>query len=496
MNRIPNNNVIVIFGASGDLTHRKLIPALYNLANDGLLPPNFAVIGFARRSKTDETFRQECYEGVKEFSRSKPIDENVWAEFAKILHYHQGNYDNNLDYEALNERLIAIDKGHSTQGNRLYYIATPPEAYANIIEKIGTTSLTLGQIEKSWTRVIIEKPFGHDLQSAHELNKCVHRYFREDQIFRIDHYLGKETVQNILVFRFANGIFEPIWDRRYIDHVQITVAESIGVENRGSYYESAGVIRDMIQNHVLQLLALTAMEPPAEFEANAVRNEKVKILKAIRLDANHPEALVRGQYSPGKVNGLLVSGYTQEEGVALDSNTETYIAMKLLIDNWRWAGVPFYIRSGKRMKRRLTEIAIQFRLPPLMLFGENAAQHIEPNVLVITIQPDEGISLKFGAKRPGNRELIQPVVMDFQYRESVSVPAPEAYERLILDCMLGDSTLFTRSDEVEAAWSLVTPIIENLTKQQTFIEQYRSGSAGPKGANDMIASDSRKWREL
>ena len=487
---------MVIFGASGDLTHRKLIPALYNLAKDNLLPPNFAIIGFARRAKTDESFRQECYEGVVAHSRSKPIDEEIWSTFSKLLHYHQGNYDNNADYDALNERLNAIDAGHGTQGNRLYYLSTPPEAYELITEKIGTTSLTQVKSDKSWTRVIIEKPFGRDLASARALNTHVHKFFAEDQIYRIDHYLGKETVQNILVLRFANGIFEPIWDRRYIDHVQITVAEAIGVEGRGSYYESAGVIRDMVQNHVMQLLALTAMEPPAEFEADAVRNEKVKVLKALRLDKNHPESLVRGQYSPGKVNGQLVMGYTQEEGVAQDSNTETYLAMKLLIDNWRWAGVPFYVRSGKRLKRRLTEIAIHFRLPPRMLFSEHAAQQIEPNVLVMTIQPDEGISLKFGAKRPGTGEQVQPVVMDFHYGDAFNIAAPEAYERLILDCVLGDSTLFTRSDEVEAAWSLITPIFEDWGKNPTFIEQYRAGSAGPKGAADMINADKRQWRPL
>jgi glucose-6-phosphate 1-dehydrogenase len=487
---------MVIFGASGDLTHRKLIPALYNLAKDNLLPPNFAIIGFARRAKTDESFRQECYESVVAHSRSKLIDEEIWSTFSKLLHYHQGNYDNNADYDALNERLSAIDSGHGTQGNRLYYLSTPPEAYTLITEKIGTTSLTQVKSDKCWTRVIIEKPFGRDLASARALNTHVHKFFTEDQIYRIDHYLGKETVQNILVLRFANGIFEPIWDRRYIDHVQITVAEAIGVEGRGSYYESAGVIRDMVQNHVMQLLALTAMEPPAEFEADAVRNEKVKVLKALRLDSSHPEALVRGQYSPGKVNGQLVVGYTQEEGVAQDSNTETYLAMKLLIDNWRWAGVPFYVRSGKRLKRRLTEIAIHFRLPPRMLFSEHTAQQIEPNVLVMTIQPDEGISLKFGAKRPGTGEQVQPVVMDFQYGDAFNIAAPEAYERLILDCVLGDSTLFTRSDEVEAAWSLITPIFEDWVKNPTFIEQYRAGSAGPKGAADMISGDERQWRSL
>jgi glucose-6-phosphate 1-dehydrogenase len=494
--RMPDPCTMVIFGASGDLTNRKLIPALYNLAVNGFLPKEFAVIGFARKPKTDESYRAEMYEAVKEFSRSKPIDDAIWQDFAVRLHYAQSDYGNPADYESMNDRLLEIDKSHGTKGNRLYYLATPPEAYPTIIEHIGKSSLCK-DCPGSWSRIIVEKPFGHDLQSARDLNAHAHLYFREDQIYRIDHYLGKETVQNILVFRFSNGIFEPIWNRRYVDHVQITVAENIGVENRGSYYEHAGVVRDIIQNHMLQLVALTAMEPPAEFSADSVRNEKVKVLKAMHVDATRGDGTIRGQYGPGRANNLLVQGYTQELGVPADSTTETYLAMKLLIDNWRWAGVPFYVRSGKRLPKRTTEIAIQFKMPPLLLFSDATAQQIEANVLVLNIQPDEGISLKFGSKVPGSGEKIRPVVMDFKYGTAFNVPAPDAYERLILDCMLGDSTLFTRSDEVETAWSILTPLLQKwLDGSGSFIELYRTGTWGPKQADDFIRADGREWRVL
>jgi len=490
--------IMTIFGASGDLTQRKLIPALYNLMCDGLLPDEFAMIGFARKLKSNEEFRAEMRKAVEQFSRTLPIDEKVWDKFGRSLHYQQGDYGTPADYEVLCTRLSAIEKAHASGGNRLFYIATPPEVYGPITENVGKTAcLDPNGTDGNWTRLIIEKPFGHDLKSGQTLNEHVHKYFREDQIYRIDHYLGKETVQNILVFRFANGIFEPIWDRKYVDHVQITVAESIGIGNRGSYYEHAGVIRDIVQNHLLQLVALTAMEPPAEFSADAVRNEKVKVLKAARVDRSHGDGTVRGQYGPGKVDGQVVPGYTQEEGVAPDSSTETYLAMKLCIENWRWAGVPFYIRSGKRMPKRVTEIAIQFKMPPLLLFSEVTAQAIEPNWLVLNIQPDEGISLRFGAKMPGGGENVQPVIMNFSYGSSFKVPAPDAYERLILDAMLGESTLFTRSDEVEAQWTLTTPVIEQWDGGSgSFIEQYRAGTWGPKEADDFMAADNRAWRKL
>jgi glucose-6-phosphate 1-dehydrogenase len=495
--RKPDPCVMTIFGASGDLTNRKLIPALYNLAYDGFLPKEFAVVGFSRRPKTDETFRKEMHDSVQEFSRNTPIDESVWEDFAQRLHYCTSDYGRQEDYEGLHRALVQVDEQHGTRGNRLYYLATPPDVYPVIVENIGLSSLCKGGPDV-WARIIVEKPFGHDLHSARELNTHMHKYFQEDQIYRIDHYLGKETVQNILVFRFANGIFEPIWNRRYVDSVQITVAESLGVENRGSYYDHAGVIRDIIQNHMLQLVALTGMEPPVEFSADAVRNEKVKVLKALRLDRSHGgDGTVRGQYGPGKVGKQLVQGYTQEEGVPPDSQTETYLAMKLFIDNWRWADVPFYVRSGKRMPKRISEIAIQFKMPPLLLFGDEAAQHIEPNILALNIQPDEGISLKFGSKVPGSGEKIRPVIMDFKYGEAFNVPAPDAYERLILDCMLGDSTLFTRSDEVEAAWSLITPVLQSWENGSgSFIELYRAGTWGPKQAEDFVQLDGRQWRIL
>lgn len=495
--RIPDPCVMTIFGASGDLTHRKLIPSLFNLFCDGQLPASFAVMGFARKPKTDDMFREECHKSVAEFSRLKPIDEAKWAAFAPLLHYTQADYGTPEDYDKLAAALADLDAQHGTAGNRLYYIATPPEVYPTIIERLGSCPLCRTSALNGWTRVIVEKPFGTDLQSAKDLNTHVHTFFNEDEIYRIDHYLGKETVQNIFVFRFSNGIFEPIWNRLYVDHVQITVAENIGVEGRGSYYETAGVVRDIVQNHMLQLLALVAMEPTIEFSADAVHNEKVKVLKALRVDTSRGDGTVRGQYGPGKVNGQIAPGYTQEEGVAPDSNTETYLAMKMRLDNWRWAGVPFYVRSGKRLSKRVTEIAIQFKMPPLLLFSEQTKKTIQPNMLVMTIQPDEGISIMFGSKAPGTGDKIQPVVMDFKYGEAFNVPSPDAYERLLLDCILGDSTLFTRADEVERAWQIITPVLESWKAGTgSFIEQYRAGTRGPKEADDFIRADGREWRPL
>lgn len=496
--RTPEPNTLVIFGATGDLTQRKLVPALYNLALQGLLPGDFSVLGVARRPKTHEEFRANLQEGVGRYSRTKPLQESVWDAFAERVHYCQATFDQVEGYRALQESLEEIE-AQTGRRNRLYYLATPPGYYATIAERLGEAGLNAS--EGGWTRIIVEKPFGHDLNSARELNRVMHGVFTEEQIYRIDHYLGKDTVQNILVFRFANGIFEPIWNRRYIDHVQITVAESIGIEGRGAYYDQSGVIRDIIQNHAMQLLAMAAMEPPATFEPNAVRDEKVKVLRALRqiLPQQAAEYAVRGQYGPGVISGRKVIGYCQEEDVANDSTTETYLALKLFVDNWRWAGVPFYIRSGKSLPKRVTEIAIVFRQPPLSLFPVTNGSRIEPNVLSITIQPDEGIALKFGSKVPGAQASlrIRPVEMDFRYGTSFGVAAPDAYERLLLDAMLGDATLFTRRDEVEEAWSFITPIIDGWASDtKAPVSVYEAGTWGPDKADEFIERDDRKWRRL
>ena len=496
--RTPEPNTLVIFGATGDLTQRKLIPALYNLALEGLLPGGFSVVGFARRSKTNELFRSEMKSAADQHSRTKPLQASVWDGFASNLHYHQSEFTDPEGFAALANALAKIES-KTGACNRLYYLATPPSYYAEIAGRLSGAGLTRN--DTAWTRIIVEKPFGRDLASAAELNRTLNSAFDEDQVYRIDHYLGKETVQNILVFRFANGIFEPIWNRRYIDHVQITVAESIGVEGRGPYYEGAGVIRDIVQNHAMQLLSLAAMEPPATFEPNAVRDEKVKVLRAVRPVAleDADRFTVRGQYGPGAISGRKVPGYREEERVAADSTTETYLALKLFIDNWRWAGVPFYIRSGKRLPKPVTEIAIVFRQPPLSLFPVTGGSSIEPNVLSMTIQPDEGISLKFGSKVPGPQAAlrIRPVEMDFRYGTSFGFAAADAYERLLLEAMLGDSTLFTRRDEVEAAWAFITPIIEGWANSEPRrFPDYEAGTWGPDAADEFMSSDGRKWRRL
>lgn len=495
--RTPEPCIVVIFGASGDLTSRKLVPALYNLARERRLPGGFSVVGFARREWDDSTFRQVLLEAVNANSRAGPVEEALWASFAEGIFYHRASFDDPAGYARLAERLAAIDAARDTGGNRVFYLATPPEAYAEIVAQLGAHGLNRSP-GSGWTRIIIEKPFGRDLESARDLNRRVLAVFDERQVYRIDHYLGKETVQNLLVFRFANGIFEPIWNRRYVDHAQITVAESLGVEDRGGYYDRAGALRDMIQNHLTQLLTLTAMEPPVAYDADAVRDEKVKVLRAIRPIA--PEDVeritVRGQYGPGSVSGRPVRGYREERGVAPDSQTETYVALKLFVENWRWAGVPFYLRSGKALPRRVSEIAIQFRGAPTLLFADTPVNEIEPNVLAIRIQPDEGITLKFSSKVPGQAQ-IRPVTMDFRYGTSFGVASPEAYERLLLDCMLGDSTLFTRRDEVEASWALLTPILEGWAAgaPQDF-PNYEAGAWGPAAADAFIARDGRAWRRL
>jgi glucose-6-phosphate 1-dehydrogenase len=496
--RTPEPNTLVIFGATGDLTQRKLIPALYNLALEGLLPGRFSVVGFARRPKDHYHFRSELREAVAKHSRTQPIQAPAWDGFASRLYYCPSEFADPGGYRDLGATLGKIE-GKSGSRNRLYYLATPPGFYAEIARRLGEESLA--HSDGGWTRIIVEKPFGRDLASAVELNATLHGVFDEEQIYRIDHYLGKETVQNILVFRFANGIFEPIWNRRYIDHVQITVAESIGIEGRGAYYEKAGVVRDIIQNHAMQLLALAAMEPPATFEPNAVRDEKVKVLRAVRpvLPEEAKAFTVRGQYQSGVISGQPVIGYREEKGVGARSRTETYLALKLFVDNWRWAGVPFYVRAGKRLPKRVTEIAIVFRQPPLALFPTPDGSRIEPNVLSITIQPDEGISLKFGSKVPEPQAdlRIRPVKMDFRYGTSFGFAAPDAYERLLLDAMMGDATLFTRRDEVEAAWAFVTPLIEGWGRSRPpRFPNYEAGTWGPDEAEAFMERDGRRWRRL
>ncbi len=499
LERVPEPCAVVIFGASGDLTRRMLLPALYNLAVDNLLPAGFSVIGFARRQLSQQEFRQQALETVRNFSR-RPPDEAVWESFSQGLFYIRGEFGDPESYRRLVDQIAQVDRERGVGANRLFYLAAPPSAYPDIIKGLGSNGLYRSDGEAGWARVIIEKPFGRDLKSAWALNREVAEVFREDQVYRIDHYLGKETVQNIFVFRFANGIFEPVWNRRYIDHVQITVAESIGLEGRAAYYEEAGALRDMVQNHLLQLLSLVAMEPPIAFNADAVRNEKVKVLQAIRpfRGAAVVESIARGQYGPGWVGGKRVPGYREEPGVRPDSGTDTFVALRLFVDNWRWADVPFYLRVGKRLPKRATEIAIQFKRAPLLLFRDiPECGSLESNVLAMRIQPNEGITLKFHAKEPGIGVSLRPVNMDFLYGESFLVEPPSAYETLLLDCLVGDSTLFARWDEVEAAWAFVTEILEawDTLKTPSF-PNYDAGSWGPAEADELIGSDGRQWRRL
>jgi glucose-6-phosphate 1-dehydrogenase len=492
---IPNDPcTIVMFGASGDLARRKLLPALYDLAVHVCLAPRFRLLGYARTEMSDEEFRKRAVEFLPKGADAS--DEGKLQDFVKHLYYFSGEYDNPQDFQRLGKRLEEMDREENLNGNRLFYLATPPDVYLKIIEQLGRAGLAKPVSERSWTRVIIEKPFGHDKQSACDLNARVLSVFNENQVYRIDHYLGKETVQNMLVFRFGNGIFEPLWNRNYIDNVQITAAESLGVERRGGFYENTGALRDMIQSHVLQLTSLVAMEAPATFDATAVRNEKIKVLQSIRPFT--PESIwkcvVRGQYGPGVINGKPVPGYRQEPGVNPNSSTETYVALKLNVDNWRWSGVPFYLRTGKRLARPTTEVAIEFKKAPHMVFqGEN----VESNSLVLNIQPDEGISLSFGAKAPGGHMQIRPVTMDFRYRQAFGGGSRDAYATLINDCIRGDATLFDRADSVEAAWALVDPILEAWAKgTPPPFPNYPAGSQGPKAADDLTTSDGRRWRPL
>ncbi len=493
--RRPQPFTLVIFGAAGDLAHRKLFPALYNLMLDHWLPTHFNIVGIARQPYTDEEFRREVKTSIKKFSR-RPYGPEEFQLFADETHYITADFDDSKAYQQLKKLLTTMSKRQQIPSNYLFYMATPPSFYPVIARHLGEVGLNHDADENSWARVIVEKPFGRDLASAEDLNTDLHHVFEERQIFRIDHYLGKETVQNILVFRFANGIFEPLWNRQYIDHVQITVAESLGVEGRGSYYDNAGAIRDMVQNHMLQLMSLIAMEPPVAFDEDAVRDEKVKVLRAIRPFTTRDilDHTVHAQYESGFIDGTPVPGFLDEPDIASDSRTDTYVAMRLLIDNWRWAEVPFYLRTGKRLAKRATEIAIQFKTAPHRFFNQTATPELEPNVLTLKIQPDEGIALRFGAKVPGPMVRIRTVNMDFLYGTSFADAAPEAYERLLLDAMVGDSTLFTRKDEVEAAWTLVTSIMQGWARAKNPVATYESGTWGPREAEELIARDGFRWR--
>jgi glucose-6-phosphate 1-dehydrogenase len=484
---------VVLFGASGDLAKRKVIPAMYDLAVHQSLGSRYAIVGFARTAMTDESFRNLLAEAAKSISEVGPIDPKQWDEFAANLYYCQGDYDNPDSYSQLVKRLSELEQAHDLGGNRLFYLSTPPEVYPHIVEQLGKAGLARPASPGSWVRIIIEKPFGRDLASAKDLNKKVLCVFEEQQVYRIDHYLGKDTVQNLLVLRFGNGIFEPLWNRNYVDHVQITAAETLGVERRGGFYETTGALRDMIQSHVLQLTSLVAVEPPASFDATSVRNEKLKVLQSIRpfnLEMV-AQAVVRGQYGPGNVGGKPVPGYRQEPGVSSNSRTETFVGAKLLIDNWRWAGVPFYLRTGKRLAKRSTEIVIEFRRAPHMVFRE---RNLEPNRLVLNIQPDEGVSVSFVAKRPGTEMSIGNVTMDFKYKEGFGEAPRSAYATLVNDCVRGDATLFDRGDNVEAAWALVDPILDVWTAAKSAtVPEYASGSWGPHESDVLLERDGRRW---
>ncbi|WP_119730696.1 glucose-6-phosphate dehydrogenase [Thermomonospora amylolytica] len=491
--RVAGPSVLVLFGVTGDLSRKKLLPAIYDLANRGLLPPGFSLIGFARREWAHQDFRQVAYESVKEHART-PFREDVWTHLSQGMHFVPGEFGDPGAFDALAMAVKELDATRGTGGNYAFYLSIPPKFFPQVVEQLQRSGLAEAE-PGSWRRVVIEKPFGHDLASAQELNRTVHRVFPEESIFRIDHYLGKETVQNILAMRFANTLYEPIWNRSYIDHVQITMAEDIGIGGRAGYYDGIGAARDVIQNHLLQLLALTAMEEPTSFSAEAIRAEKAKVLSSVRLPADLSRATARGQYAAGWQGGEKVRGYLEEDGIPADSRTETYAAIKLEIESRRWAGVPFYLRTGKRLSRRVTEVALVFQRAPHLPFSETDTEELGQNALVMRVQPDEGITVRFGSKVPGTAMEIRDVNMDFAYGESFTEHSPEAYERLLLDVLIGDPPLFPRQEEVELSWRILDPVTEYWAEHGK-PEQYKSGGYGPESADLLMARDGRAWRRL
>ncbi|WP_370071582.1 glucose-6-phosphate dehydrogenase [Streptacidiphilus sp. MAP5-3] len=489
--RIAGPSGLVIFGVTGDLSRKKLMPAIYDLANRGLLPPGFSLVGFARRDWEDEDFAQVVHDSVKEHSRT-PFREEVWQQLAKGMRFIQGEFVDDAAFDRLRTTIQELDKEQGTGGNFAFYLSVPPKFFPQVVQQLKDHGLA-DPPKGSWRRAVIEKPFGHDLASAQELNKVVHEVFPRDEVFRIDHYLGKETVQNILALRFANSMFEPIWNRGYVDHVQITMAEDIGIGGRAGYYDGIGAARDVIQNHLLQLMALTAMEEPASFHPKALVAEKLKVLSAVQIPKDLGRHTVRAQYTHGWQGGEEVPGYLEEEGINPKSTTDTYAAIKLEINNRRWAGVPFYLRTGKRLGRRVTEIAVVFQRAPYLPFDASATEELGQNALVIRVQPDEGVTVRFGSKVPGTSMEVRDVTMDFAYGESFTESSPEAYERLILDVLLGDANLFPRHQEVEQSWRILDPI-EQYWDRHAKPAQYEAGTWGPEEADEMLARDGRSWR--
>jgi glucose-6-phosphate 1-dehydrogenase len=489
--RIAGPSGLVIFGVTGDLSRKKLMPAVYDLANRGLLPPGFALVGFARRSWENEDFAQEVHDAVKEHART-PFREEVWQQLAEGVRFVQGDFDDDTAFETLKSTIEELDKARGTGGNFAFYLSVPPKFFPNVVQQLKKHGLSEGRAD-SWRRAVIEKPFGHDLESAQQLNRIVHEVFPPNEVFRIDHYLGKETVQNMLALRFANAMFEPVWNSHYVDHVQITMAEDIGIGGRAGYYDGIGAARDVIQNHLLQLMALTAMEEPGSFHPKALVTEKLKVLSAVELPEDLGKHTVRGQYAHAWQGGEEVLGYLEEDGIDPKSKTDTFAAVKLEINNRRWAGVPFYLRTGKRLGRRVTEIAVVFKRAPYLPFESGATEELGENALVIRVQPDEGVTVRFGSKVPGTTTEVRDVTMDFAYGESFTESSPEAYERLILDVLLGDANLFPRHQEVELSWTILDPV-ERFWDKHGKPAQYASGTWGPAEADEMLARDGRSWR--